>query len=358
MTDKLTSFLRKPCNDNEKYLESCATARVKKLVEDIDQRKFEQSVGMHRENLCKIDKMWCKDVSHPLKKGSKRAKRILLQSCDGYSIDNFFEEKFGYKFHYEPGAYKGVVYTYPKFLEVSKMEVAMLLCKYGDDLMRFEVEMAIVELLFSKFEVCKTEMIFYNEKADQQMVWTVQSGDIQKCINEILEMNIYEYTKYFNKIAPKVNIQKHARIEDSDYKRPKRPQNKQELLEVYRDGMTIKEFTQAIMAFWGVSERTAGRLRQKFELSRSYKSERGASLNDLVSELREKISILEQNNKDLTRENDALKNKIKEFNDTKPSTFLIDKNNALENSNAYLSRQNELLRKELEAIKSKSAKNS
>ena len=151
-------------------------------------------------------------------------------------------------------------------------------------------------------------------------------------------------------------MQKHTRFVEEDFQKPKKPQSKEDLESVYVEGMTATEFTEAIMTRWGVGDRTARGLKQKFGFSRSYGTHDDGEANlleqqnELIAELTEKVTALEQQNAELIKKNDDLKKKISEIT---PSQMLMDKNVWLEKSNAYLKEQMDLLKVQLDVLKNK-----
>lgn len=351
MEELLVSFLREPYSLDEKILEGHAQARINFLVKTVTARCNSYALVEVKKFFKDIDKEWLAVVKRKPLIG-RRCKRIMLQIIQGYQIDDYIKENYDFSLIHIKGRYKRMNYTYYKFLDLAKMEVAMLLSKYGDDLMKFEIGMAVVEMLIDFFEIYVKE---FNYEGDN-WVWCIKPDDINNCINSLLQMRIKDFEPYFKKYTNNVHLQKHTRFVEEDFQKPKKPQSKEDLESVYVEGMTATEFTEAIMTRWGVGDRTARGLKQKFGFSRSYGTHDDGEANlleqqnELIAELTEKVTALEQQNAELIKKNDDLKKKISEIT---PSQMLMDKNVWLEKSNAYLKEQMDLLKVQLDVLKNK-----
>lgn len=351
MEELLVSFLREPRTDEEILLDGHAQARINFLIKAITARCNSYVLVEVKKYFKDIDKEWSAVVKRKPLIGH-RCKRLMLQIIQGYPIDDYIKEKYDFSLIHVKGGYKRMDYAYYKFLDLAKMEVAMLLSKYGDDLMRFEIAMAVVEMLIDYFEIYVKE---FNYEGDN-WVWCIKPDDINNCINSLLQMRIKDLEPYFKKYTNNLHLQKHTRIVEEDFERPNKPQSKEDLESVYVEGMTAAEFTEAIMTRWGVGDRTARALKQKYGLSRSYGThdDRGANLleqqNELIAELTEKVTVLEQQNSELINKNNALNKKISEIT---PSEMLTNMNIALKARISHLTDQNRMLTIQIEMLKAK-----
>ena len=351
MEELLVSFLREPRTDEEILLDGHAQARINFLIKAITARCNSYVLVEVKKFFKDIDKEWSAVVKRKPLIGH-RCKRIMLQIIQGYPIDDYIKEKYDFSLIHVKGAYKRMDYAYYKFLDLAKMEVAMLLSKYGDDLMKFEIGMAVVEMLIDYFEICVKEFNFEGDN----WVWCIKPNDINNCINSLLQMRLKDFEPYFKKHTNNVHLQKHTRFVEEDFQKPKKPQSKEDLESVYVEGMTATEFTEAIMTRWGVSDRTARGLKQKYGFSRGYGTHNDGEINssaqqeDLIAELSEKITALEQQNAELIKKNDALNKKISEIT---PSEMLTNMNIALNARISHLADQNRMLTIQIEMLKAK-----
>ena len=199
-----------------------------------------------------LDNEWAEKVSHTINTGHK-AKHILMQSIGAYSLNYFIKDKFGFTIH--PKNFEFMNYSYSKFLELAKMETAMLLAKY-DDLHTFEVTTACIRLLFKYFYV-------YNVNGmTEEKTWAVTMADINTVINTILSSDLSEFKPYTDIITPGLQILLPAGVKQQRKDKVK-PTCADDLLECVDDTMSQKEKYSAVMEAWGIkSERSVQRLFQ------------------------------------------------------------------------------------------------
>jgi hypothetical protein len=216
-------------------------------------------------------------------------------------------------------------FEFNRFATLAKMEAAFLLTKYQSDLMEIEFEVAIAELFLNYFNLTKNSFNFDNK----QLTWFPQPGDLTKCIEVVKNTDEIDLRPYLCKIDRYFDIpdgeQDATPFEDEEEEKRK-PTTKEDILKLYKEGMSPTEFNKEIMHYWDVSERTARRLRNKFGLM----NPADVSLEESKSESVENPVLLENN---------ALKQELEA------------KNQELEAKNQEL----ESLKKELEALKSTSS---
>lgn len=175
-----------------------------------------------------IDKEWTSVVNHSILHGRKN-KRILLQSVGVFNIDTFIEEKLKFKIHHYKDSFTRMNYSYYNFFELSKMQLAMLLYKYGDELMTFELRIAVLELLLHFFNLYHQ---YDNYELFPERIWIIQLGEIEKCLNDLSNLSTEDLKPYMDCIDPKYRVQIHNRFDDDVFNRHLRPRCKNELMTV------------------------------------------------------------------------------------------------------------------------------
>lgn len=206
-------------------------------------------------------------------------------------------------------------YSYLNFLEMAKMETAMLIYKY-ETVYEFEIEIAVVSLLLKYFEIYQEDMMTL------QQSWTLQASEIRNVINAIMSMELSELKRYTDLID--VSFALHRKSErKEDFKT--RPTCKEDLQMCFTEGMTQTEKKIAIMEQWNItSMRTVERLMQMYGLTRPYNKEaQPKATAEAVTELHNVIpddllnvcaerDRLKQENERLRAEIETLKSQMKE----------------------------------------------
>lgn len=251
------------------WLEECSEIRIKQFVSCVgNPSDYPQVIIQEYKNHFKlIDKEWTSIVSHNILHG-KKSKRIFLQSVGKFNIDTFIENKLKFKIHHSKGSHVRMKYSDYNYSELSKMQVAMLFYKYGDELMQFELRIALIELLLCYFQL-------YTEHDDYEPFpkreWIIEAGKIEKCMESMLNLSTEDIKVYMDYIDPNYRIQIKNRFDTETIKHHHIPQNKEELMKVVKDGMSQTEIAYAIQDFWEVSNRTARTWMKRFGMTRKYR---------------------------------------------------------------------------------------
>lgn len=209
----------------------------------------------------------------------RKSKRILLHSIEKFKIETFIEEKLKYKIHHSKDSFTRMKYSYYNFFELSKMQLAMLLYKYGDELMYFELRVAVLELLLYYFNLYSQ---YDNYGPFPERTWIIQSGEIEKCLNDLFILSTEDLKPYMDYIDPKYKVQIQTRFDDDVFKRHHKPKSKEELMTIIKEGMSQAEINGAIQDYWEVGERTARTWMRQFGLTRKYHS-RNQDLDDAIT---------------------------------------------------------------------------
>lgn len=276
---KTKFYLRSAQTIQEKYMVQVANRIIELFVEDIkDEGKHHRVVLIEfKKRLSDFDKEWKARVpKKPL--NGRSCKHIMLQTISKFSIHDFIQKKFDFTFHHKKEGFTYMSYSMDKFVELSKMEVAMLLYKYGDDLMAFEIEIAIAELLTNYFALC----LHYSYVDQDKWQWCFQPTEFHVCVDLLLNMELSEYKQYYNYFTSNFELVQHDRTNEIQYEKRFQPTSIDELKRLYKEGMTQTQFNEAIAFYYNISINTARIWRQKFGLSRHYKNSK-ANKNNVTS---------------------------------------------------------------------------
>lgn len=276
---KTKLYLRSAQTIQEKYMAQVASRIIELFVEDIkDEGKHHRVVLKEfKKRLSDFDKEWKARVpKKPL--NGRSCKHIMLQTISKFSIHDFIQKKFDFTFHHKKEGFTYMSYSMDKFVELSKMEVAMLLYKYGDDLMAFEIEIAIAELLTNYFALC----LHYSYVDQDKWQWRFQPTEFHVCVDLLLNMELSEYKQYYNYFTSNFELVQHDRTNEIKYEKRFQPTSIDELKRLYKEGMTQTQFNEAIAFYYNISINTARIWRQKFGLSRHYKNSK-ANKNNVTS---------------------------------------------------------------------------
>ena len=262
------------------YLDDCAEIRINQFAALAGKpSEYPQIVvSEYQKHFEKIDKEWSSAVKHSILHGRK-SKRIFLQSIKKFKIDTFIEEELKYKIHHSKYSFTRMKYSYYNFFELSKMQLAMLLYKYGDELMYFELRVAVLELLLFYFNLYSQ---YDNYGPFPERTWIIQSGEIEKCLNDLFILSTEDLKPYMDYIDTKYKVQIQTRFDDDVFKRHLRPKSKEELMTILKEGMSQAEINGAIQDYWEVGERTARTWMRQFGLTRKYRS-RNQDLDDAIT---------------------------------------------------------------------------
>ncbi len=313
---KFKDLLKAEQTAKENYLKLIADKNIEVFVRDASSQKNHSGVVIElKRRLEAFDKQWSEDVTKRVIHG-RRSKRILAQSVPHYRIEDFIKKQFNFIINHKKSSFTMMSYTKEKFIELSKIEVAMLLFKYGGDLMEFEVKIAIAELLLRYFElyVGVVDMLL-----GEKQQWCFQPADIYSCFEILLNMDYADYKKYFNYFTTNFTFVKHNRSFEIEYKKRIKPECEEDLAALYKEGMSQAQFDNAIAAYYEVSPRTARTWRREYGKTRMY-SRNDASQNiisiskDEILQLQQQISekdsainTLEVEKKELEKQNKWLK---------------------------------------------------
>ena len=195
------------------------------------------------------DEEWKKNVKKEQIKVGRKGKRIMQQTIAKYSIDDYIKKKFNYSLYHTNGNYQRMKYSLNKFIDLSKMEVAMLLYKYGEELMKFEITIAILELLILYFELSSYIMGHQGEKIE----WCFDIKDLYQCIEVILSLDTQDYIQYGRLFSVDFKLVKHEKPFDFEFEKKTKPQSKEELMNLKKEGMPETIFNEAIARYYNVS---------------------------------------------------------------------------------------------------------
>jgi len=347
---KLQDYIRSAQTSCEDFLEHISERIVTLLVEDFRDGKNPGSAVMElKKRLSKFDEEWKKMVTKKVLIGYK-CTRVMIQGIPNYSIDHFIKNKYDFKIYHKRSKYNRMDYSLEKFLELSKMEVALLLYKYGDDILQCEIRIAVLELLMTYFELYNY-IVFPTEEGQR---WCLHPDHLNICLNTLFNMDVSEFKKYFKYFTKNFNLIKHDYSLDIEYPKKNRPNSKDEIMRHYKDGMTQKQFDEAIGAYWSVCIRTARKWKKEFGITRPYKSEKTSTdyittSNNKpcdISIYENKISELNQKIIEQERIINSLKKGISDYAlDPNSCQRLQEENRNLKNSNKRFKEDNELLKK-------------
>ncbi len=289
---KLKDLLRTESTVHEQYLAHNSNRIIEMFADAIkDENRCPHTVIIELNHLLsKNDEEWKKNVKKERIKVGRRGKRIMQQTIAKYSIDDYIKKQFNYYFSHHNGKYKRMDYSLTKFIDLSKMEVAMLLYKYDNDIMKFEVTIAIIELLINYFELSYI-MCYLEEKRE----WCFSINDLYQCIEVILSTDTQDYLQYINYFSFNHKFVKHDWLFDFELEKKIKPQSKEELLSLKKEGMTETIFDNAIARYYNVSTTLARAWKSEFGLSRKYNRNKDnkADATPVSTEQTEVISNLE-----------------------------------------------------------------
>jgi len=245
-----------------------------------------QVLKTYKGILSDFDDEWREYSQHHIKYGNK-VKHIFLKSLGNYSLNLYIEQHFNYKIH--PREFRFIRYSKEKFLELSRMEVALLLAKY-EELYLYEINIAVLRVLLTYFEVFSIEAI------TEKPFWNVCISDINEVINIIADSDMSNFKPFFDIIKPGLQIlvphQQRRKTEKI------RPTCTEDLLEVIDDNMNQTEKCYAIMEAWNIkSVRSAQRIMQRFGLTNTKKRKGSEPMcmdntNTIITQLQEEIKQL------------------------------------------------------------------
>lgn len=223
-------LIEKPQTAKIACLQDGANIRIKQFASLIGSPSGHPKIVIpeYKNHFKAIDKEWTSVVNHSILHGRKN-KRILLQSVGVFNIDTFIEEKLKFKIHHSKDSFIRMKYSYYNFFELSKMQLAMLLYKYGDELMTFELRIAVLELLLHFFNLYHQ---YDNYELFPERTWIIQLGEIEKCLNDLSNLSTEDLKLYMDCIDPKYRVQIHNRFDDDVFNRHLRPSCKNELMTV------------------------------------------------------------------------------------------------------------------------------
>lgn len=374
---EIKNLVSKPNTAHEKWLEEIVEIRIGQFVSHVGNPSDLPQVTIHeyKNYFKKIENEWASVVSHNILHGRK-SKRIMLQSVGKFNIDSFIEKKLKFKMHHINGHFARMNYSYYSFVELSKMQVAMLLYKYGYELMDFELRLAVIELLFNYFQLY-TEYDDYGPFPERE--WIVKVGEIEKCLTYVSNLSTEDIKTYMDCIDPNYRTQIKSRSDTSELKKHLIPQSKEELMKVLKEGMTQTEKAKAIQDYWEVSNRTARTWMKRFGITRGYRlnnqiadyttasntvlartektdlnNERFDSLSQQISERDTQIRLLQSQLDILAEENQKLKEeKMKLISVANNPNLLIERNRLLGMSNEQLNKKVKELEEQIREFNSK-----
>ena len=211
------------------------------------------TVRGYLDRLNELNSLWEICVKHNIQNGRKLG-QIYVDGCNNYYMAHYIAERFNFQIHHGK-AFKRINYTFDKFLDLAKMEVALLISKY-EEVYRFEVEIAVLQLLLKFFVV-------YNINGfDDKAVWTFHPDDINKLLINLYGSEMSTFESYIKKIG--------------DFMPLKRPQGKlvhkpqikckEDIMRCINKDMSQSEKIEAIMENWDISRRTAYRYMSMYGL--------------------------------------------------------------------------------------------
>ncbi len=190
MTLSQSIFIVEPYAANEKQLARHAHSVYCDFLIAIENKQSPTAIiNTYKSLLQEINVTWKDTVRKHLKSG-RTVKTILLQSLPSYSLSQFAQEKLNFIFHHKSGNFERMRFDTHNFIEMCKMEVAMLTAKY-DKIYIFEIEIALISLMLTYFNV-------YSENAyTLQTQWDVKSTEVSSAINYVLnQMDVTELKAY------------------------------------------------------------------------------------------------------------------------------------------------------------------
>ena len=265
-----------------------------------------QLIWAYRSKMEQLNEIWRTKCKKQLKAG-RTTKSIFVQSLPTYSLSKFALEKLNFKFHHQ-GAFRRMKYTYQSFIEMAKMETAMLLYKY-DPVCPYEVEIAILTLLFKYFDLYSVDAL-----TDTQY-WSIQASDIRNCIEHIFNSQLSDLRPYFILIQADCRLIRSPKDDKPEIVKT-RPTCADDLKKCFVEGMNQTEKKQAIMEYWGIpSIRSAERYMAKFGLTRSYMRKKTEDDKKVESNVQEDDDAVRSERDHLRRENEQLHDEVVKLNE-------------------------------------------
>lgn len=211
------------------------------------------TVRIYLEKINELNGLWGKCVKHNIRNGRKLS-QIYVDGCNNYSMANYIAERLNFRIHHGK-AFKRITYTFDKFLDLAKMEVALLISKY-EEVYQFEVDIAVLQLLLKFFVV-------YNINGfDDNAVWTFLPDDINKLLIELYDSEMSTFERYIKKIG---NFPPLVRPQGIIVHKPQ-IKCKDDIMRCINKDMSQSEKIEAIMENWDISRRTAYRYMSMYGL--------------------------------------------------------------------------------------------
>lgn len=196
----------------ERELATEATTISQDFLEAIENRQSPPAMlEVYLPLFRKIDIKWKTNCRKHLKSG-RTTKSILLQSLPTYSLSQFALDKLNFTFHHQHN-FTRMQFNYTSYIEMCKMELAMLIYKY-EQVYRFEMYVAFIRLLLQYFNV------YVENGYTMQTQWEMTAREIYNAITTILDMQLSELKPYTDLIdanyaviiKPQVNEPKHIKL--------------------------------------------------------------------------------------------------------------------------------------------------
>jgi hypothetical protein len=326
-------FKRSPKTSDEELFACHAEARIKNIETLISKYPNKLELVQVKNDFKQLDAEWKECIEHHGIKYGYRGNRILVQSILKYKLIDFIKEQ--YKFTYFGKNSKFMDFEFNCFASLAKMEVALLLMKYQNDLMEIEVEVAIAELFLNYFNLIDAGVNFDNA----QWTWFPQPGDLTKCIEVVKNMDFIDIRPYLCRIDRYFKIDNGLQTATPFEEEKRKPTTKEDILKLYKEGMSPTEFNKEIMHYWNVCERTARRLRNKFGLMNNSAVETSEESKSESVENPVEDAALKTENDALKQELEALKQELEALKSTRSPEAFIQENKLLKEENGTLKLQ-------------------
>lgn len=216
-----------------------------------------------------LNNQWKLCVKHQIRSG-RQLHSIYVDGCNHYTMTMFISETFNFKVNHGT-LFRRINYSFDKFYTMAKMEAAFLLMKY-DEVYNFEIQIAIVTMLFKYFN------LYTQNGYDDGYNWAICADDITRCLNEICQIEMKSLKSYADKIGDFVPTVKQQPL----VKKPK-PTCKEDIERCISEGMRQTDIAESIMDNWDVSRPTAYRLMKQFGYTRNYKKKSDTDKQQMTS---------------------------------------------------------------------------
>lgn len=177
------------------------------------------------------------------------------------------------------------------FLKIIIMEAALMVAKYGY-VSRYELRIAAVDILCTYFRIFD-----YAEGTLSDFQWIINSADVQEVIDGVDSFDEPDFSKY---IVSELNVHADEAIylpKNTDKPKISKPENADDYLQFFQDGMTVDDFVSVLREKWHQSQKTVYNYFKKFGINPKTMT-KSNDLSYQINMMQARINSLEyENNK-------------------------------------------------------------